>query len=135
MHFVDHFSFMKGGDANTRDIEQQKLYHADPYRRDSFSYGFFHSMLKNHTKIKRQPPRDLPLLLISGTRDRVGGKGLFIRSLYKAYLKNHMKDLTLLLYKDGRHELLNDIIYQNVQNDVLDFYEHALNEKIYGDSL
>lgn len=66
----------------------------------------------------RRMPKELPLLVLSGTEDPVGdyGKGVlrFIRMLKKA----GMEDVTYTLYPGARHELLNDLDKEAVMEQI-----------------
>jgi alpha-beta hydrolase superfamily lysophospholipase len=52
--------------------------------------------------------KDLPVLLISGAKDPVGGNGKGIFSSAEQYAKAGMTDVMVFLAEDGRHELLNE---------------------------
>ncbi|MDN7241210.1 alpha/beta hydrolase [Planococcus sp. N028] len=52
--------------------------------------------------------KDLPVLLISGAKDPVGGNGKGIFSSARQYTKAGLKDVTVFLAEEGRHELLNE---------------------------
>ena len=63
---------------------------------------------------------DMPILLVSGEDDPVGGFGQGIRQV-ESRLKKQGKQVECILYKGGRHEILNDFTYGDVKNDVLSF--------------
>lgn len=73
-------------------------------------------------------PKDLPVFILSGDKDPVGGAGKGVNKLYQAYRKAGLKDVTIKLYPGGRHEMLNEINRNEVMQDVLNW----LNEKDYG---
>ena len=83
--------------------------------RDMFSGMMFIGKSKNVGRMKK----DLPVLFVSGDCDPVGegGKGV-IRS-YKSFLKAGMTDVTMKLYHNGRHEMLNEINSDEVYQDIL----------------
>jgi len=67
-------------------------------------------------------PKDLPLLLISGAADPVGG----MRAGVKAVAENYRKagaNATLRLYDDARHELLNELNKEEVTEDLIAWLE------------
>ena len=70
---------------------------------------------KNVARMKK----DLPVMFVSGDCDPVGeyGKGV-IRS-YKSFLKAGMTDVTMKLYHNGRHEMLNELNNEEVYQDIL----------------
>ena len=63
---------------------------------------------------------DLPLLLISGDRDPVGGPGgSNVTALADRYRSAGLTDVTATLYPDARHELVNETIRDEVTADVI----------------
>lgn len=65
--------------------------------------------------------KDLPLYLFAGDRDPVskGGKG--VRELHDRFKSAGLTDVSLRLYADGRHEMLNETNRDEVTADVLKF--------------
>ena len=63
-------------------------------------------------------PKETPILLMSGGQDPVGNYGKGVKKVYDSYKKAGIQDVSMKLYPDDRHELLNelnkDIVYQNV---------------------
>jgi alpha-beta hydrolase superfamily lysophospholipase len=63
--------------------------------------------------------RDIPLLLIVGRDDPVGGPRS-VHRLADAYRKRSgLTDVTTLVYPDARHELFNEVMQAEVRADVL----------------
>ena len=106
------------------DNKEVDKYIDDPYCGTVFTAGFFYDFLgglKNiadHTQIKKVPS-DLPIYIFSGDKDPVGKRGTGVLKLVSTYKKHGIKDLTYKLYKDGRHEMLNEINKEEVTFDVL----------------
>ena len=73
---------------------------------------------KNFDKI----PRTLPVLIISGEEDPVGGKEACTR-VKAAYDNIGMTDVTLKLYPGDRHEILNENDRGSVYKDIYDWIE------------
>lgn len=63
-------------------------------------------------------PKELPILIISGDKDPVGNWGKGVTSTYNNLVKANIVDITLKLYKDGRHEMLNEINRFEVFDDI-----------------
>lgn len=82
----------------------------------------------NHTKCFRNTPHTLPLLLISGDRDPVGGYGDGVRRVARLYHAAGQKDLDVIFYKDGRHEILNETNRLDVFGDVSRWLEKHLTQ-------
>ena len=63
-------------------------------------------------------PKDLPIFFISGKEDPVGNYGAGVEQVYDAYEAAGIKDLDIILYHGGRHEMLNEIEREGVYEDV-----------------
>lgn len=59
-----------------------------------------------------------PLYIYGGDKDPVGNFGKGLPKLAKQYEKNGWQDVTMKLYKDGRHEMVNETNRQEVFNDL-----------------
>lgn len=64
-------------------------------------------------------PRELPALLAGGTDDPVGNYGRGVREVYRRLSTAGVRDLTLRLYPQMRHEILNEIGRDAVYSDIL----------------
>lgn len=64
-------------------------------------------------------PKSLPVLFFAGTHDRVGGNSDFIHALVKLYRESGIADVQVVLYPEGRHEMLNEINRDEVYRDLL----------------
>ena len=62
----------------------------------------------NSPKWAKKLPKHLPVLLISGEHDPLGGDGTGIRELGTWLEKAGIKDVSVVLIQKGRHEILND---------------------------
>lgn len=106
----------------SRDHESNLKYIDDEYCGAIFSVSYFKDLshgFKQITKNFNLMRKDLPVLIISGDADPVGNYGKGTTKLYKNFKKQGVTDVTLKLYKDARHELLNEINKEEVANDVL----------------
>jgi len=77
---------------------------------------------------QRRIPAHTPLFLFSGERDPVGDFGRGVRRLRDAYRAAGLDDLTLRLYPEGRHEMLNEINREEVFADLLEFCDRVVRE-------
>jgi alpha-beta hydrolase superfamily lysophospholipase len=66
----------------------------------------------------RAVPSTLPVLITGGQLDPVGGQS-GLSKLATRYRKTGHTDLTLKIYKDGRHEMLNEINRDEVTEDIV----------------
>lgn len=63
-------------------------------------------------------PRELPLLLVSGEEDPVGGYGKGVGQVYERIKAAGVRDVTLKLYPGDRHEILNELDREQVYADL-----------------
>lgn len=68
-------------------------------------------------------PNELPLYLLSGDMDPVGEYGKGVQQVYKALLEAKVKDLSMKLYPDDRHEILNEPHRDMVFHDIMCWLE------------
>ena len=64
-------------------------------------------------------PRDLPVLLLSGTDDPVGGFGKMVEKAFASYRKAGLNEVRMKLYEGMRHEILNELGKEEVYEDIL----------------
>ncbi len=119
----DQFEFI------TNDILERNKYKQDQLCGDIATTEYLMEMAKlvkwskkkknNQMKIKR------PIIFISGANDMVGGKNSkYVIDAYKKYAMN-ANLVQIKLYKDARHELLNELNRDIVTKDILDFLEYC----------
>ena len=113
------------------DQHQVDLFEADPLRIEDFSLSIFLDILKGSKEINKQStfnatPKKLPIYIFSGDKDPVGEMGKGVKKVVKQYEKAGIHDLTFKLYKGGRHEMLNEVNKEEVEQDVINW----LNEKV-----
>ena len=109
-----------------RDKRAVDAYIADPLCGHDATVGLFYEMLKGIRFNQRFSHLDkmdgkIPILLISGQDDPVGGMGSGVRQTYNEFKRSGVTDCTLKLYPGLRHELLNEkaqrpMIYQDIWN-------------------
>lgn len=76
------------------------------------------SVLANSQSWYQSLDKDLPMLLISGDMDPVGNYGKGVQKVFQRLQSTGIKDVSMILYPDARHELLNEINYDEVVQDV-----------------
>ena len=119
-------------DFISRDEEQVQKYIDDPLCGITVTLNYAQQLAKGSliaakTKTLKATPIDLPILLISGRSDPVGGKDAEeVRNLFKAYQENGKTKVELKLYENARHELLNDIN----RNEVMAYILNWINAKL-----
>lgn len=115
----------------SRDEEEVDKYVADPYCGTVFTCGFYYDFLKGLKDLekkanRRKMPHNLPILLVSGDKDPVGKCGKGVQNLSRIYQKAGVREVTLKLYKDARHELLNEINREEVTEEILNWLDNHL---------
>ena len=75
---------------------------------------------------REKPPPDgssTPILFLSGTMDPVGGCGKEVRQVARRFEKAGVREVSLRLYPELRHELLNEDCRESVCHDILHWLE------------
>ncbi len=103
----------------------------DDYINDSkidfiFTLNAYYNMFKGilslyHKKNLNKIPKNLPVFFVSGENDPVGGFGKHVQKVYEIYKNIGMSDVSLKLYKNFRHEILNEIDRKTVYDDVFNW--------------
>ena len=115
----------------TRDEKIVDWYRAQPWCTFYFTpngyYHMFRGMQKAHD-IKRMHnlPGGLPILFASGAEDPVGNWGEGVRKAFMVYTDNTDCEVSIRLYDDDRHEILNELDRDKVYADMLEFLDYCL---------
>ena len=108
----------------SRDEAQVDKYVADPLCGFIPSCSLFRDMMTGiklittHTNLEKMN-KDTPVYFMSGDMDPVGECGKGVKLAYDNFKKAGMKDVSIKLYKDGRHEMLNELNKDEVYADIL----------------
>ncbi len=113
------------------DEKEVDKFEADPLRIEDFSLSVFLDILKGSKKINqpqtfKNTPKDLPIYIFSGDKDPVGEMGKGVKKVAKNYIKAGVKNVTLKLYKGGRHEMLNEVNKEEVEADILNWLQKTI---------
>lgn len=105
----------------------------DQYKKDelsgfvspiNFYYELFHTFKSLYqTKRLKKIEKDLPLLIISGDMDPVGKYGKAVQALYEQYVQLDLENVNIKLFKDARHELVNELNNQEVFSYIDDWLQ------------
>lgn len=108
----------------TKDVEVVKAYYKEPRCTYMFTVNGYKGLFEavnfscnpeNAAKL----PKKLPLFIVSGAQDPVGGLGKGVMVVYEMYKDMGIQDLTYKLYENDRHEILNETDKQMVFEDLL----------------
>lgn len=122
---INGFEWLSASKANV------DMYLNDSWCGGTASIGFFrdilNGLLKTHKKSAMAAIRkDLPVFLIAGQEDPVGGYGETVKELSEIYRKNGMNSVELKLYPNDRHEIFNEEDGDTVASDVIAWIDSAV---------
>lgn len=108
----------------SRDEAEVDKYVADPDCGNVFTSGFFADLLGglaavNSDAVAARVPQDLPIHLMSGSVDPVGNGGKGVQQVADQYVRLGVRDVTLQLWPDGRHEMLNETNRDEVMGELV----------------
>lgn len=98
----------------TRDKNEVDKYIGDNLSGYISPIDFYYNMFKGFKSLYlperlKNIDKNLPVLILSGDMDPVGDYGKSVKGLLNQYEKLSLENVTLKLFKGGRHELLNEI--------------------------
>ncbi len=103
----------------TKDEQIISDYINEPRCQFIFTISAYHDLCKgiihmNQGEKALTIPKSLPILFVSGDKDPVGDFGKGVSKSYEIYKAAGIEDVTLKLFKDDRHEILNELDRQDV---------------------
>jgi len=109
-----------------RDNEQVDKYINDPLCGFICTTKFFQDMIKGTLDVNNSQKidninRDSKIYIMSGTADPVGGYSKGIKKIYNAYKSAGIENITLKLYENARHELLNETNKDEIIGDLINW--------------
>lgn len=111
-----------GFDWLSSDNEQVDKYISDPLCGFVCTTGFFKGFFKGLSTLNKSIDainKNLPIYIMSGSKDPVGAFGKGVIKLYNMYVKNHITTVDIKLYENGRHEMLNETNKLEVYMDIM----------------
>jgi alpha-beta hydrolase superfamily lysophospholipase len=118
---------INGGAWLSRDLAVGEKFRADPMNFDETAIGVFGipNVLSLLGVPSRKMPADIPILLMAGSEDAIGGeKGNVL--LLNAYKRAGLSDLELIIYDGGRHEVFNETNKSEVMDDLIEWLQARL---------
>ncbi len=116
----------------SRDTKRVGAYIADPACGFPFTACGYRDLFQGLEEISRadwaEKVPDVPIFLLSGQDDPVGGKDAKGVRLVAKRLEKAGRQVTLRIYPHARHELLNELNREEVMEDILAFLNGALRE-------
>ncbi len=107
----------------SRDDKEVDKYIQDKYCGHSFSVGGFSDLLDLMQSLEKDEeidkmPKDLPILLMAGSKDPVSNNSKGIKALANTLKKRGLKNVNVIIYQGARHEILNEINREEVMEDI-----------------
>ena len=114
--------------------EEVDKYIADPQCGFVCTTSYYYDLIRGLWKINEKEnlkliTKDLPVLIFAGDKDPVGDFGKGIIRLYECYKDLGIENLRYKLYKDGRHEMLNESNKDEVIEDILKWCNEILKKE------
>lgn len=113
------------------DPSNVDAYLADPLCGSIPTVGLFRELL-NGLRLIRDPRalRNMnlatPVLFLSGAMDPVGGCGRGVQAAFRSFRRAGVRDVSLRLYPQLRHEILNEACREDVYQDLCQWLERHL---------
>lgn len=120
-----------GFDWLSSDPAQVDAYLADPLCGQLCSHQLWVDLLGGLIEISslknlKRIPSTLPMYLFGGNQDPVGRMGQGLPALAHALRASGHSQVSMKLYRDGRHEMLNELNYETVFTDTLQWIKSQL---------
>ena len=131
-HYLDRIENPRTeSDWITRDEKMVDSYCNNKYCKFKFTVNGYRTLFDVLTFIQNDQnieniPRELPLLFLAGGMDPVGDYGKAVNEICREYKKKGINDVSMKLYPDDRHEILNELDREQVYSDILRWLENHL---------
>lgn len=114
-----------------RNTSVVDTYLTDPQCNFPTKAGMNHAMMRGlqyiwNKKNLAKMNKELPIYFFAGDCDPVGAMGKGVEKVAHRFRKIGMKEVTVKLYHEGRHEMLNEINNDEVYRDVALWLDHHL---------
>ncbi|MBQ8321192.1 MAG: lysophospholipase [Clostridia bacterium] len=117
----------------TRDVARVASRQTDPYTSFNFTLAAYNDLFTmlgecNSDEWYSNYPKDMPTLVISGECDPVGDYGKGVREVHAGLCSAGVKDLTLKIYPECRHELFYEYNSEEIFSDMHSWLEKVIAE-------
>lgn len=115
----------------SKDEAVVDAYIADPACGFAFTSGGYTTLMDMLAAIVKPAivdriPKDLPILLVSGSEDPVGDDGKGVEKVYQQLQKAGIQDVTMKLFEGMRHEIHNEADKQMVFDYIYDWMKERI---------
>ncbi len=115
-------------DWTTSDYKQVDKFVKDPKCGKNFTAIAYYDLLKGTYYLSKQKninkTLNVPILIFSGDKDPVGENSKGVIRVYNMLNNAGLDDVKIRLFKDGRHEMLNEINKDEVYYFILDWLKN-----------
>lgn len=116
----------------TRDNTAVGKYIDDPYCGFLCTTSFYRDLVTltartSNKKAIAKTRKTLPVLFLTGSKDPVGGYSAQVLRLHQRFTSLGFQNTDLKIYPDARHELLNEVNYEEVTADLVTYLHSKLN--------
>lgn len=115
----------------SRDSQEVKKYVDDPYCGKVATATFYYDLYDGLEKIQRNEEvkniqKDIPFFVFSGDMDPVGNYTKGVKGVINQLKKHGIDQIDHKFYKEGRHEMLNELNREEVFHDINRWIDHHL---------
>ena len=115
----------------SRDPAVVDAFVTDPACGFPFTANGFYNLFGCLSRIARpedlaRMPKELPVLLLAGSQDPVGGFGRGVRRVEEQLCQIGMRDVKCILYPEDRHEILNEPDRRQVYEDLWNWMQEKM---------
>ncbi len=107
----------------SRDNRVVDKYNADKYCTFIFTLNGYQTLFEVLTYIQTPEnilklPKSLPMIFLAGKEDPVGAYGKGVEEVYNDYKSAGVQNISIKLYENDRHEILNELDKERVYADI-----------------
>lgn len=115
----------------SQDTAMVDAYAQDPLCNFTFTLNGYQTLFNTLSFIQsdkniEQIPKNLPIFMVSGKEDPVGNYGKSVQKIYTHYKNIGIQDISLKLYENDRHEILNELDRKQVYSDLYDWLKRHI---------
>lgn len=128
---MNNYKFRNEADSDgtnwiSLDRENRQRFNNDPLMDFLFTNNGFYavvSLIDLATKRSgaKSIRKDLPVLFVSGEDDPIGDFGKGVRNTAEQMKADGFSDVTVKLYPEMRHEILNEVVKEEVRQDIVEW--------------
>ena len=115
----------------SRDEHSVEEYINDPLNNFTYTLNGFATVFNSLIKMQKEDilentPKNLPILMLSGSDDPVSHYTEQVLQTEELYKSHNVKDITVKIYEGARHNVLSEINKDEVMNDCLKWIKEKL---------